>query len=636
MPPVNFKLTRNDQTRRFGFSDLPTWDVLAGKLEAIYGISPGKVGISYIDNDNDEITASSNDELQDFYQTTHQIGQPIKFKVLDLSAIEETSGKPAQVNEAANTNTFGRDDLNFDFPESDWQRLGPFNVAEFVDALSEGPHAFVEIIDSDVSGFTKFPEETNQTSSEDAQSTVQPTYTDKGKRKASSSSLAAVSVTSVIDEDFTQKYPVHVAAHGSLKPQEVPPATEVASDDQKPPIFVESTPKTQRGNTIQEEEQPSAARANDIEDPPLPSIETSIPSYASANLSHDIATLLTNLTGIISSHPELSEGVRNIVRNATTGAYWQRHRAALSQAANELQQTGTQIEEEAARRVSEAIGNIFRTLSIAEEGNPTTSTSTTQTAPQQDNNPFKSSSAYQSNFRPTFPWIQPPFHARHSFPNRSSTGPDGWNFFPRPPWASGMMHHLPPGPPPPPGFPPHRASSFPPPPPPMHNMPFPPPPPPPLPPRQPPIVLISPTPVTKNVAKADPSPSVPSPGNVAFDPSSSQPFIENVYGGGNDADHSTDVPNANLRRSSVGPEGGSHSPSYQPGLDLSQRHQELRDRVEEAKRQYKAQKEAYRKEREERRKEKENRNKAHRDGEDRDKLYDFHSLIELDDFICVD
>jgi hypothetical protein len=50
--------------------------------------SPDQVGVSYIDSDNDEITVSSNEELQDFYQS--QAGDVFKLNVLDLSLPRET------------------------------------------------------------------------------------------------------------------------------------------------------------------------------------------------------------------------------------------------------------------------------------------------------------------------------------------------------------------------------------------------------------------------------------------------------------------------------------------------------------------------------------------------------------------
>ncbi|EKM61283.1 uncharacterized protein PHACADRAFT_84808, partial [Phanerochaete carnosa HHB-10118-sp] len=49
------------------FYKQPTWDDLADRIQNLYGIPKDKVGVSYFDVDGDEITLSSQDELQDYY-----------------------------------------------------------------------------------------------------------------------------------------------------------------------------------------------------------------------------------------------------------------------------------------------------------------------------------------------------------------------------------------------------------------------------------------------------------------------------------------------------------------------------------------------------------------------------------------
>ena len=83
---------------------------LAEKLQTIYDIPADKVGVSYVDNDNDEITASSQEELQDYYQASRQPGSAVKFTVWDLSV---PRGSPVAAAPSANRNTFGAD--NFDY-----------------------------------------------------------------------------------------------------------------------------------------------------------------------------------------------------------------------------------------------------------------------------------------------------------------------------------------------------------------------------------------------------------------------------------------------------------------------------------------------------------------------------------------
>ncbi|KAF9567006.1 hypothetical protein CPC08DRAFT_681834 [Agrocybe pediades] len=630
MPPINFKLNRNGQIRLVIFPETPTWGELAHKLEALYGIAADNVGISYIDNDNDEITASSDGELQDYFQTTHQAGQPVKFKVLDLSA-------PHPDNDPGNTNPSGQGEM--DSPESDWQALGSFNVAEFVQGLSDGPHAFVEILDSDVSGFAKERPDTTETASEDTQSTVQPPFVDKGKRKAPSSSLAAASVTSVIDEDFARKYPIHVVDHNSAKSPKAPSIPNIeAAMPSKNPFLDEGTPKPQGAKPLHNDEKPTAPQANEIEDPPLLPLETPTSSNASASLSHDIATLLTTFTGVISSHPELSEGIRNVVRNASSGAYWHAPRAALSQAANDLQQTGAQIEEEAARRVSEALGSIFRTLSLGEGTSANAPAPSTEIPSQQGANSQQSASIPSSNLRQTFgPWFQPTFNPRGSFARRSTTGLDGWNYFPNAPWASVMPNHPAGGSHIPPSVPLPPNAPF------MHRAPFHPPPPPPPPVIPPPMFNVpfhrgfppplhhQPPPAPSSVVPVPIVPVVPSEPVTSGDPdqrstlsptaqranmlaSSPQAVTTDVHDTG-DAVHSKDGNEVTFEIFSVDASGqpvASTSTNIPSKSDMKHnKHQELRDRVEEAKRQYKAQKEAYRKERETRKKERDNQLRAH-------------------------
>ncbi|KZP04688.1 hypothetical protein FIBSPDRAFT_667278, partial [Athelia psychrophila] len=55
----------------------------ASKIQSLYDIPVDKVGVSYIDSDGDEVTFSSEDELQDFY-ATQQPNQTIKLAVQDL------------------------------------------------------------------------------------------------------------------------------------------------------------------------------------------------------------------------------------------------------------------------------------------------------------------------------------------------------------------------------------------------------------------------------------------------------------------------------------------------------------------------------------------------------------------------
>ncbi|KAF8167606.1 hypothetical protein B0H34DRAFT_670012 [Crassisporium funariophilum] len=374
MPPTIFKFTRSDgHIRRVTFQELPTWHSLASKLLVLYDIPVDKIGVSYVDSDHDEITLSTDEELQDFYDVSHQPGQTIKLTVLDLSLSRETKSLPQLPVTNPNRNTFGQD--NFDFID-DWQRLpGLLAVGDLADDIyltkndvsEAGPHAFVEVLSSNNSALAHDNQDSD-TDTEDDHSTVLPAFSGKGKARALSS-LGAASTTSIIDEEVSQKHPIHVYDLNSRKDDE-----EISVFNNNTVIPAQSTPKVK----TQDVKDPAGPQAGpqaepepvEAEDPPLPPLESPPVSNASGTLSNDLASLLACVNQVVSSHPELSEGIRNIIHNATNGNYWQTHRAALSQAANSLSENFTtsdeerrKFEEDAAKRVSDALGNIFRSLS---------------------------------------------------------------------------------------------------------------------------------------------------------------------------------------------------------------------------------------------------------------------------------
>lgn len=611
MPPIPFKLLGSDgHTRRVTFENLPTWPELASKLNTLYGIPVDKVGVSYVDSDNDEITASSNQELQDFYQTSFQPGQLIRFKVLDLSISRDSAhSESSPPISTSNRNTFGEDPDNLDF--TDWQR---FNVADYFDDV---PHAFVELVSSN-GGLDKADTDSN---SEVEKSTVQPAFVDKGKQKATS--LGAASTASVLEADSAQKYPIHVMniAQSRSAPI-VDPEGEAA---------VHSTSSVPPTSSLNAEENNTSH-----DDPPLPTIESQ--SNVSASLTNDVATLLSSLSNVISSHPELSEGIRNIVHSAVSGTYWEAHRAALSRAANDMQQATGQFEQEAAQRVSEALGNLFRSFSqVTDDANGT------QNPPQQ---PMRAPESQ----RP-FPWYQPPFSGRrYPWGRRYTTGFDPQRF---PPWditpwserGQRAVHGSPPRPPPPPPPPPpfgpfygprnpiHNNNpfySFPPPPPPCFRYPDIPP----LPretiprPLSPPPGLFSKDPIPNPATTDGPTseeripPLTPPVVEHLDSRESAAPLARGHYRGRLDRHHYGSHGHGRLghRPSSAGEAGDifniapsvippSHSNSFLPphksdSSSSNPTSQQLRAQVEEAKRIYKEQKEIYRREREDRKNQK--------------------------------
>jgi hypothetical protein len=79
-------LMPGDPTRRLTFTDKPSWSLLASKIESYYGIPASNVGVSYIDNDGDEVTLSSEDELNNF---SYIASETTRFTVKDLRPTRE-------------------------------------------------------------------------------------------------------------------------------------------------------------------------------------------------------------------------------------------------------------------------------------------------------------------------------------------------------------------------------------------------------------------------------------------------------------------------------------------------------------------------------------------------------------------
>lgn len=443
MSPILFKLKLNGHIRRITFQELPNWSDLALKLQALYNIPLDFVAVSYIDNDNDEITVSSDEELQDFYKSSYRLGDDIRLSVVNLTFPRDNSSP-------VNRNVVGKE--LFDTVESDWHPIPPFSLADlFVSKgqIPEGPHAFVEIVNSDSFGAEKDAGDINS----DGQSTA----LDKGKGRESS--FGAASVTSLVEEDSARKYPIHVLDINSstrLGSASMGPKDHAIPEAE--PIPLHSTPNSRE----------SHPQLSETEDPPLPTFNGQSTSNP-PNLYRDFASLLASFNQIITSHPELSEGVRNIVNNATNGEYWRAHRAFLSETAQGISQASEaevkRMEAETAQRIYNSLSNICRFF---------LSTNISQTPQEGDQN------ARASRLNDTSQTPASTLNSGYQFLNHwpRSSGASSWHV---PPWVHGPPPHwsafIPP-PPPPPHFPRPPLPPTPPvPPPPGFHVPPPPPPP---------------------------------------------------------------------------------------------------------------------------------------------------------------
>ncbi|TFK36988.1 hypothetical protein BDQ12DRAFT_686201 [Crucibulum laeve] len=617
-PPngIQFKLTHpaSGYTRRVAFPTQPSWHELASRIESLYSIPVGTVGVSYVDADDDEITLSSDEELQDFYQLS--AGQIIKFEVLDLSSSRNAQKSlPRTPPTAHSRNTFGipQDDFEFD----DWQRLPGLRVADLFAVTDDSPHAFVEILGSEASSQAKSHYTDNH--SVEKQSTIHADHTqgelplDKGKGKATSVSSIA-STASVLAENSSPKHPIHVYDVGSGdQSTAIQALASQAFADTGAPIVAESTPKSksqelpsQLADTRQAEDTTPAA-PDDIDDPPVPSLDFTMPP--NATLSNDIATLLITLSNVMGAHPEVSDSFRGIIRNVAEGRYWNAHQEALSQVVNDLAQASSQAtndmrrsaEEEAGRRVAEALGTMMRSLSHITGNNLLSSSTPTATdMPMNNQRPAETGG-------PTPPW-----NGRRDVPSSNAwphRGPPygapfraSWGPF----WGGrhgGPHFYGPPHRDPPPGAPYSHPS-------PAHGPPRPPPPPanapatsqtstapPPLPPL--------PEGLSSNKPPPPPVPhSVPPPPPLGhMGPPPAHEFHHHMHG------HSPPPPRGGWGGRG-NPWGQPLAPSPVTQADHKPTPQELRAQVEAAKALYKQEKERYRQEREARKKEKVQERKA--------------------------
>jgi Wiskott-Aldrich syndrome protein len=413
--PTHFKLKFDDLTRRVSFAQQPSWQELAEKISTLYSIPAHQVGVTYIDTENEEITLNTAEELQDYYFSSYRPGDTIKFSVRDLTSRNERQPAPAN---AGFRNTFGQF-VDPEIPDFDeWQAVN--NIPSLEEILGHAPStsdirsAFVESVVSD--GSTVGKGEDNALEAEPAveracSEVSDPHISSEEKGKERAHSIRSISSTqSLLAADVGDKHPVHVYDVNSANNRSTLAHT-FSFDDVGDPIAAESTPRVSTSFLAASPSDKKVDQTPELqaEDPPIPSLEFTDPqltpqaadagqsAQASTSLARDVASFLSAISDIISSHPELSESLRTIVRNTTNGTYWASHREALSQAAAELQHNTETIvedgrhvvEEEAGRRVAEALSGVLRIFSQAQDGmqgetsnaqpsNPSTNSNTPQ------------------------------------------------------------------------------------------------------------------------------------------------------------------------------------------------------------------------------------------------------------------
>ncbi|KAJ3812621.1 hypothetical protein F5876DRAFT_36943 [Lentinula aff. lateritia] len=388
---AHFKLKlTGGPTRRLSFTDEPTWTLLAERIAGLFDIPAEAIAVAYIDSEDDEVTLSTQEELQDFYQTSYKPGDVVKFIVEDLRIPRRRDRSSPTTPPAPNfRNTFGgsmSEGLPFNIDE-DWQHF-PSGVGGLFAANggreNSSVHGFLEEVESGASTISgaQHDETTSISDSNSNVSTVIPPRVDKGKGRAQDND--ASSTASLIEEKTFEKPDIHVYNIKSTEPTQTHRSRRSSRRSSiaptvTPKAHVQEVPPPPPVSQLPPSSVPSIVSSRPAVDPPLPPLDSTSLEHANPSLSLDVANLLNNLAAIVSTHPELSEGFRNILRNAAAGSYWTAQRDAMSQAANIAKSVTEELsraDQEAGRRVSDALGLLFRTISQTVGSVPAATTGT--------------------------------------------------------------------------------------------------------------------------------------------------------------------------------------------------------------------------------------------------------------------
>ena len=343
--PVQFKFTKDGITRRVAFTQLPSWLEIAAKLEPLYAVPVEHVAVSYTDADGDEVTLSSQEELEDYYRAESESDPPFRrLSVVDLSVIRNIEDKPLpdtpsithRLRDTPSHNTFGTIPFHQDAVEDDWQRIPGFSPFYGGDISSgSGNDLQFARIGGDSTLRSSMTRDTPATHSR----ALTPTPGDKGKAREVETTS---STDSVLANDTPQKYPVHVY---QVSGHSIPRSSGTAIN-------------------IQEVPPSPASPTHDAPDPPLPELEPPTPT-----LTGDVAAFLSMFSAMFSQNPQLTASLGNMMQNIGNGAYWAVHRDQLNRAAEEVRRSTTNFqthfntpETDASTQIAEAIGNIVRSF----------------------------------------------------------------------------------------------------------------------------------------------------------------------------------------------------------------------------------------------------------------------------------
>ena len=426
MGPVHFKLSMSDGlTRRISFHTRPSWSELATRIQSFCNIPRNRLAMSYVDSDGDEVTLSSEEEQRDFYDSNVdnviQGNQLIRFRVVELGSLRDTDNfmEPISPQPSSTRNTFGRP-TPFVFVDHDHPPFGPFGDLFIPSPLehevdSESPHAFVEVVDDDGEKERDFSDVGDKGKARDLRPSVSDDITSSG---------------SVIADETPRKPPIHVQVHG-LRPMDSgtfgpPPATSTPPRESVTPTLRPLTSSESLGEAPRD-------LPGSFPDPPTPEFGT--PIDPNVSLSNDLASLLDSLNSMFLEHHEVGQPLRALFRDVGN---WNAQRDSVGRVAEEIQRVARdaqsavaagaqdmarnirqQAQQEAARRVTESVGNILRAFGANGDELP----------PSNANIPRSAQMSSSTNAGPPPPAAAagstPVWNQFRPFPGPPSSGPQG-------------------------------------------------------------------------------------------------------------------------------------------------------------------------------------------------------------------
>ncbi|KAF9508907.1 hypothetical protein BS47DRAFT_190193 [Hydnum rufescens UP504] len=325
------KLGHNGHTRRLTHPDPPTWEWLAAKVSELYKIPRDDVALSYVDAEEDQVTLSTQEELEDYFTNFHRRGETARFTVQNIStppvtqvADEDDGARDVDPLEAEEWHKVDAESKSLDVFGLDglWAGLGGLNPNYFSIVTTPSPSSRFQgpdlIIQQPVnlmspSTATLIRMEGDISDAEGEAEKPTPRL-EKSKGKEVGFDEHPTVTTNVPDAQSLRAAEADPAASGATIGKvetTMPPPAQPPVEDPPLPTFG-TVPVT-----------PVSAPAAGAPGPPDPTVASAGPPNT-ANTAQDVAALLQALTTAFVTNPELAEGVRKIIRLATDPTYFRR------------------------------------------------------------------------------------------------------------------------------------------------------------------------------------------------------------------------------------------------------------------------------------------------------------------------